>query len=432
MHIFDFIVEMNLLDQTTLSALLAKHIAKIQDAQTMMQILAYAIHKNYTEIFNQIIALLPSLPGYQIWLNQEIEEFAGTVLQIAMGENKRDFVQALLQLDGINLAQTNKMGQTILHMAASKGQLDNCKIGLDSGVDINQKDSEGLTPLYYAAANGQVATVAFLLSQPTIAFLLSRPTINELEQKAQVQELFFSRSLTVLEEAILNDHVEVVEILHKDGRFDFSQLDAYSRTLVHTAENSPATLEYLLSLPEIDFKRKQPPSYGNGYNILHTAADKGFVNIVKILIEKGMPLNERDNEGMTALHYAIAGFNDDKNSDDQCEIVRMLLAANIDKDAIDREGISALGLAVEKNHLKIMKILVEAGCKSKGILAPFMYSILNPKGHSALRFIQYETQNKLGKALTFFRSCRGHADTTEQIEESEVQEDFVQSLSHSS
>lgn len=53
-----------------------------------------------------------------------------------------------------------------IHDAADKGDLGTIKkLGSESAVLVNEKDSEGWTPLHYAAARGNLEIVKYLLSQ---------------------------------------------------------------------------------------------------------------------------------------------------------------------------------------------------------------------------------------------------------------------------
>ena len=56
-----------------------------------------------------------------------------------------------------------KIGQA-LHLAAGYGMLENVKTFIESGVNPNAKNSEGLTPLHEAAKSGKKAVVEYLIS----------------------------------------------------------------------------------------------------------------------------------------------------------------------------------------------------------------------------------------------------------------------------
>ncbi|KAL8435983.1 hypothetical protein ACSSS7_002028 [Eimeria intestinalis] len=73
---------------------------------------------------------------------------------------------------------------------------------------------------------------------------------------------------------------------------------------------------------------------------LHFAADRGFVDIVRLLIDRGADVNHTDDSGETPLHVAIAA--------DQDEIVALLIEAGADTSIRNNEGNSCAEL-LEQN-----------------------------------------------------------------------------------
>ena len=84
------------------------------------------------------------------------------------------------------------------------------------------------------------------------------------------------------------------------------------------------------------------------------ATHQGQVEIVKLLIEAGAPLNRVNNLGWTALLEAtILGDGGVAHQ----RIVTMLLAGGGDANIADREGRTPLDHARSKGHLKMTKLL---------------------------------------------------------------------------
>ena len=71
------------------------------------------------------------------------------------------------QFLGLNVTDVNQPGavdDTLLHIAARKGELDDVKVLVACGAKVNAIGDMGGTPLHDAAAKGRVEVVAFLLA----------------------------------------------------------------------------------------------------------------------------------------------------------------------------------------------------------------------------------------------------------------------------
>jgi len=90
--------------------------------------------------------------------------------------------------------------------------------------------------------------------------------------------------------------------------------------------------------------------------IEHTEQEK--LERLKILIEKGIDLTFKDDEGMTALMYYALGNKDD-NQDSK--IIELLIQEGLDIDAQNDSGMTALMLCAVKNRPASVQILVDNG-----------------------------------------------------------------------
>ena len=66
----------------------------------------------------------------------------------------------------------------------------------------------------------------------------------------------------------------------------------------------------------------------------------GYADIVKLLLERGAPVNERDADGFTRLMHAAAAIDDGNTT-----IIEMLLAADADTQARTPTGETPRALA---------------------------------------------------------------------------------------
>lgn len=84
------------------------------------------------------------------------------VLSATLGKSAA--VRQLLLAPGIDINARNWYGSTALLGASSEGHDDIARMLMAAGIDVNVGDNSGFTPLMMASRNGQVASVAELLS----------------------------------------------------------------------------------------------------------------------------------------------------------------------------------------------------------------------------------------------------------------------------
>eukprot|EP01104_Vermistella_antarctica_P002799 TRINITY_DN13010_c0_g1_i1.p1 TRINITY_DN13010_c0_g1~~TRINITY_DN13010_c0_g1_i1.p1 ORF type:complete len:125 (+),score=27.28 TRINITY_DN13010_c0_g1_i1:152-526(+) len=70
---------------------------------------------------------------------------------------------ATLLDSGVNINCSNWNGMTSLHWASEKGRDETVRLLLNRGAMVELKDGYGRTPLYYASENGKMECVRLLL-----------------------------------------------------------------------------------------------------------------------------------------------------------------------------------------------------------------------------------------------------------------------------
>uniref|UniRef100_A0A0N4UUA5 ANK_REP_REGION domain-containing protein n=1 Tax=Enterobius vermicularis TaxID=51028 RepID=A0A0N4UUA5_ENTVE len=76
-------------------------------------------------------------------------------------------IRRLFQMGNVN-AKATQHGQTALMLAVSHGKMNNTRLLLQCGADLNMQDEEGSTALMCAAEHGHKEIVKLLLAQPDI------------------------------------------------------------------------------------------------------------------------------------------------------------------------------------------------------------------------------------------------------------------------
>lgn len=163
----------------------------------------------------------------------------------------------------ILIATTSTYGQT-LHGAAFKNDVARVRTLVEQGSDVNAKDSQGVTPLHYAAQMGHIEIMEILISRGA--------DVNVSTSKDGAAPIHLASA---------NGQLEAVRLLTKHG------------ANVNKANNYRATP-------------------------LHFAADHGYAAIVSLLIDHGASVNAKASNGRTAMKAALA-----KGYPDVMEVLRI-------------------------------------------------------------------------------------------------------------
>jgi ankyrin repeat protein len=215
------------------------------------------------------------------------DEYGTTLLMYACDDQVLDIVRLLIDnyAADVNLVDTD--GETALHLASSGDNLDIVKLLLDKGAKVNQANNIGNTPLNIAATNSNnIEIIRILLEKGAKVNHLDNlgdiPLANACDRK--------------------NEKVDIVQLLLSKGG-------------------------------NIQFINQK-----NNKTLLHYATQKGFFNIVKLLLEKGAQslINHQDEYGNTPLHIAC------KNGDE--DIALLLLKYNANATIQNKAGKTPLNV----------------------------------------------------------------------------------------
>jgi ankyrin repeat protein len=193
-----------------------------------------------------------------------------------------------------------------LHDAALNGDLDKIKNLLANCYNPNEIDNVYVTPLHLAAAWG---------------------------------------------------HTEAVSLLLKAGG-DLNAQDLQGGfPLNHAVDNSQG-------LETVKFLLQAGAGINNinnaGRTVLHSALDMDTINneLVFFLINAGADVNVVDFDGNAPLHYAVKNGN--------VEIVKALLKAGANIEVEDKDHITPLNFAIDGQNLEIVKLLISSGVHVNG------------------------------------------------------------------
>lgn len=244
------------------------------------------------------------------------------------GYNSLDFFK-YLEGKGVKPNVTTNKGQTPLHnLAYSNKDIASLQYFIDKGVSLDQQNEEGNTPLMNASYRNSLDVVQ-LLAEKT-------KNINVQNKKGR----------TALTNSLRNNPSVLTYLLQKNA--DVSIEDAKGNNLAYylaSAYNAKKEDEFLLKinlLKEKGFDFTKPQKDGN--TLIHLAADKGNLSLLKFLKRFNINVNAKNKEGQTALQKAVMVAK-------KPEIVKFLLANGADKTVTTSFDETIYDLAQENEQL---------------------------------------------------------------------------------
>ena len=273
----------------------------------------------------------------------------------------------MLLVSGAEVDAEDKVKGTALHLACRFGHLEVVTVLLDQGSDVNKSNTVGGTALIWAAIGGSVAIVTLLLSHGAdvrcrtgdgaTPLLKAIDANNEgvvsilLQHDPELNALDSWR--TPLNAAASKANERIMRMLLEAGALPDFQNKTGATALFRAVRRKTVGPTRLL----LEFGADPNRKYLGGKTPLHDAARFGNLAIVSTLMPLALP-QAVDDHGETVLHTAVTLRNEEKEG----EVIRFLLDTHqIDIEAIDTNGWSALTHATYAGFPKITQILLDAG-----------------------------------------------------------------------
>ncbi|KAJ3401120.1 hypothetical protein HDU80_006318 [Chytriomyces hyalinus] len=320
-------------------------------------------------------------------VNASLDPSAPSPLATAMTESATNLVQYLLSkkvpTDGLVEAM-----QTVITQSHSSINLDILKMGLSAMAreDISQFDMEVMQRLYLCAAYNADYELAATLD--SLGVPVSTTVHDDDSDEYNVWGIFLDPSTrtTNVNFALLDFFLKRCDSAIAKLSSSFTALHAaVSRGDLKVAKRIVAKYGSSLDVfaPYIEGDRTNL-NYIAGYNAVHMAAYRGYVEILEWLKTlAGADFNAVSSEKkFTALHIAILDADFQEMWDDEAvevlreKVVKTLIELGADVNLADAEGHTPLDFAEHKKREPIMKMLKEAGA-TNGVSLPEDYDFSN-------------------------------------------------------
>lgn len=226
-----------------------------------------------------------------------------------------DLVRRLVEANPAAVNERDREGKTPLHYAAANGHLAVVEWLVAHKAEINARSTSGITPTYLARGLGKKEVAAFLLNRGGSTEIIKPPAPKPAQSTALPPPKPAEPVFPIIEAAKSNMVEQVKALLAGDGAL-------------------------------AKFKD------GNGWTALHYAAERGFVQVAKALLDAGADVNVRGKNDSTPLHLACRRG--------QKAMAELLILNGADVNATNDLGATPLILAAAApGSLELVKLLVE-------------------------------------------------------------------------
>lgn len=352
-------------------------------------------------------------------------------------------------------------GNTLLHVAAEKGEYDIVTELIKQGAKPLVFNSKGDTPLHLAALNGRKVVVKGLQTPemcqirgdgdrtvlhcacegcPEMVGELVNVCKSDVmavdnegrtplhiaalygKEKA-VKELITTfkcpvdckdaRGCTPLQCACQNDHLAVVKLLVKQHKASLTHVNAKGETALDVAvANGKAEMVDLL----VKFGCNPNSPSQDGSTLLHTACAKGHARLATELVNKyKCDVNAEDARKMTPLHLAAQSGN--------AELINQLLDSKATVDCVDARGCTPLHYACHGGHTDAVRVLCrhKADKKARNCDGRSALDLAALGGHtSVMQFMVGDgcdpnEKDSTGRTCLHHACCGGQKDIVELL-----------------
>lgn len=271
-------------------------------------------------------------PGQAIAVYRQIEESLITPLENAVANIGVDIAKAgqeLIDIGNANITgdAADRIGGATLQVVAS-GHSAIAQALLSSDSDLEQRDSQGRTPLMIATLSGERDLVAHFISRGADINAVDNDqnTALMMAQDLDIARLLLDADANV--DAENGEHVTALLFMAVEGHSD----------IVELLLDSGANIEHC---------------WQAGVTAVGVAAQKGHESTLKLLAERGANLAFVGGGGLTPLHYAALYGH--------VQTIEILVQLGVPLDCVDAEHRTALFLAVIDNEVSAVEALLKAG-----------------------------------------------------------------------
>ena len=355
----------------------------------------------------------------------------GRALLWAIESKKSEAVRLLLN-KGASTDINDGSFETLVHRAASIGDVDVFKMLLHRQFDLESKRPDGHTALHIATARSHGSIVNILLqagADPSATTPDGRNALHfAVENKAFSLITILVKhgsnidtpdrdGLTPLHIAAMNNDSPLIRTLLRNGA-DITKCTPQGVTALDIAlgsQSEDAITDFLKNGAQIELcipgggplmpqtidkhgiytivklamaQHLQAVAASSGTTVLHIAAERGYTAVIGLLLDNGFDITATDDSGYTALHFACC------RPDNRTNVAKLLLSRGADPLTKCKSGSTPLHMVAEQGDLEL----------TKTILAPL------PASPEAGGNVRTDIQDLEGRTPMYLAIANGHID----------------------
>lgn len=329
----------------------------------------------------------------------------GKVLSLSLKGEWMLLEQVLRTLDKGNpdvSQREEENGLSPLMVAVRENKLVIAERLLDLGANINDRANDGRTALHFAATFAKDDVVKLLLNRKA-----DQTIPGGLRDQIPIH----------MASARQSGALSIVQILlkgsSKDLRLTQDKNGCIPLFLAAEAGNTAVCKELLSQCSESQLLQQRKE---NGDSVLHIACRRRDIDMARMLIEAGSPVDLRNEEGHTPLH--IAAWEGDE------VMVKYLYQMKANPNFTDKMDRVPVHIAAERGHTTIVDLLVDkckASISARTKDGSTLMHIASQYGHpdTALTFLKkgvpLHMPNKSGAICLHTAAMRGHTNVVRAL-----------------
>jgi ankyrin repeat protein len=307
-----------------------------------------------------------------------------------MNDYKYAFPLWLIALLFLSITSCNEKSDTQITFDKVKRDLKNQSITLGPGVvvevseysyikliDVLYEDKMAIAKVFIRALDPNAKAGFEGLLSLNYEFEDDDWQIENIDSKSikEIDKIYTLRLSELIEfplhfSANLGDFDGVTRALKKGEPVDSPEAKKFSTALMFASERG------FLDIVKFLLEEGAAPNYQNrlGFSALHAACSNNQLKVVQLLIEKGADVNIKDNASRTPLYFAV-----ENNS---MEIAKNLVSKGAKLNMKTHNNWTPLYSAVKNNSLEMAQYLLEEGAQvnlpsPKGVSSPLLIAAYN-------------------------------------------------------